>query len=66
MPSKTTGGWIIFIAALGTILGMLGAEIGQLTAWDGAMTPAFVGKSFVHVGAVIAAFTGGKLIPSQD
>lgn len=65
MTSQTTQGWIVFVAAMGMVLGLLGAEVGQLTAWDSAMSPAFVGKSLIHVATVIAAFVGGRLIPTR-
>lgn len=63
MTQQHFGGWVLFVAALGAVLGLLGAEVSQLANWNQAVTTAFVGKAMVHVGAVIGAFVGGKLLP---
>lgn len=58
-------GWAVLIAALGMTLGLLGNEISGLTSWDQTITPAFVGKAFIHLSVVIGAWVGGKLMPSK-
>lgn len=60
--NKTTTGWIIGVAALGAMLTLMSADIMNLDTWAAAKTPAFIGEALAHVGAVIAAFIGGKLI----
>ena len=59
--SNTTG-WMIFIAAMGMTLGLLGSEFAALSTFTDALTPAFVGKAFVHISTVIGAFMAGKII----
>lgn len=58
-------GWAVLIAALGMTLGLLGNEISGLQSWDQTMTPAFVGKAFIHLSVVAGAWVGGKLMPSR-
>lgn len=61
--SKTTGGWILFIAALGMLFSLMGAELMALKPGE-LYTTMFAGKMLLHISTVIAAFVGGKLIPS--
>lgn len=61
--TATTTGWIVFIAALGMMAGMMAVDIASLKEWSEMSTPVFVGTSLGHVAAVITAFVGGKLIP---
>lgn len=63
--AATTTGWIIFIAALGMLFGMVSVDLVALHGWDQATTPAFVGITIGHLAAVLTAFAGGKLIPAQ-
>jgi hypothetical protein len=63
--TKTTTGWIIFVAAIGTMFSLLAVDISVLSDWNAAAKPAFIGTFIGHIGAVIAAFVGGKLIPSE-
>lgn len=62
--SSTTTGWMIFVAAVGMMFGLLAVDLATLSKWSDAQTPAFVGTFIGHIAAVIAAFVGGKLIPS--
>ena len=64
--TDNTKGYFIFIAALGLMLTMMAADVKGLEGWQNAFMPDFVGQMFAHLGAVIAAFVGGKLIPSGD
>ncbi len=61
----TSTGWVVFIAALGMMFGLLAVDVSQLDHWAQATTPAFIGQILGHLGAVIAAFCGGKLIPTD-
>lgn len=63
--TSTVGGWIVFAAAIGMMMTLLSGEVVGLQTWAAALTPAFVGKAMAHVGVVIAAFIGGKLIPTD-
>jgi hypothetical protein len=62
---NSTAGWLIGIAAFGMMAAALGNEVMGLNTWAAIMTPAFVGKALVHLGAVIGAFVGGKMIPTE-
>ncbi len=58
-------GWTVFLAALGMMAALLAPEVSALSTWGSVLQPAFVGKVLVHFGAVIAAFVGGKIIPTR-
>lgn len=55
-------GWMLFIAALAMMLSLLAGDVAALTHWSDALYPAFVGGVLGHLGAVLAAFAGGKLL----
>lgn len=59
-------GWLLFIAAMGMMFTLESVEIANLQAWSDMFAPGFMGKAFAHIGTVIAAFIGGKLLPSSD
>lgn len=63
MNSK--GGWVISIAALGMMLGLLAGDISVLEKWSDIFYPAFIAGVMTHLSAVIAAFIGGNLIPNM-
>lgn len=56
-------GWLTLIAALGMLFTLEAVEISNLSSWNTALTPPFVGKFLAHLGTVIGAFIGGKLLP---
>lgn len=62
--TRTTTGAIVFVAAIGTLVGLLGKEIAELHSWTQATSPAFIGGALMHVGAVIGAFVAGQVIPT--
>lgn len=62
--TKTTTGWVIFLAAVGMMFGLLSVDIVALKDFNELYTPLFVGTFMGHVAAVITAFVGGKLIPN--
>lgn len=62
--NSTTGGWVVFVAAMGMMFGMIAIDITGLKAWSEMQTPLFVGTTVGHIAATIAAFVGGKLIPA--
>lgn len=66
MQARTLGGSMAIIAAFGMTFGLLGGEIGGLTSWAQASAPAFVGKVLVHIGAVVAAYVAGQMLPSSN
>lgn len=64
--TRTTTGRVALLAAIGMTAGLLGAEISQLQTWAPVLQPGFVGKALVHVAAVIAAYVGGQLVPTNQ
>lgn len=58
-------GWSLFAAAVGVILVQLGNEVTKLPSWHAATSPVFIGSALAHVGTVIGAFLGGKMIPTK-
>lgn len=63
--TPTTTGWVIFLAAIGMMFGLLSVDIVALHDFNQMATPLFVGTFLGHVAAVITAFVGGKLIPAE-
>jgi hypothetical protein len=61
--SQTTAGWIVFIAGLGMMAGMMAVDISKMMEFGEALKPAFIGSLLGHFAAVVTAFCGGKLIP---
>ena len=64
--TTTSAGWVLFIAALGMMAGLMGVELMNLPELGAVYTTAFIGKSMVHFSTVVAAFIGGKLIPGPS
>lgn len=62
--SNTTAGWFIFLASLGMMCTLLAGDIAHLEKWSDALYPGFIAGVMTHFGAVVAAFVGGKLLPS--
>ena len=58
-------GWLIFIAAMGMMLGLLAGDISSLNSWHDMFYPTFIGGVMTHISAVIAAFVGGNLVPNM-
>ena len=57
-------GYVVFLAALGVMAALVGNEVSTFQHWNQVLTPAFIGKTLIHVGTVVGAFVGGKLIPT--
>ena len=62
--SQNTTGWIVFIAALGMMVGLVAVDVQSLEAWESARTPAFIGRAMFSFSTVVTAFIGGKLLPA--
>ncbi len=65
IPSQSTTGWVVFIAALGMMAGLMAPEVGKLATWGAAFAPGFVAMIMMHFSIVVMAFIGGKLIPTD-
>lgn len=57
-------GYSLGLASLGMMLLLISADIKQLNSFNDAFTPLFIGNAMAHLGNIIMAFIGGKLIPS--
>lgn len=62
--NSTQTGWTLLIVALGMMCTLLSGDIASLHQWSDVLDPAFVGGFIAHLGAVLAAFAGGKMIPT--
>ncbi len=62
--TSTSTGWVVFLTAMGAMLAFMAVDVSTLTSWHDATTPAFVGSMLGHVGTMIGAFVGGRLIPT--
>jgi hypothetical protein len=58
-------GWMLFAASIGMLCLLISADVQKLTSFDDIWKPAFVGTMLAHVGNVLMAFVGGKLIPTS-
>lgn len=64
--NQTTSGWIVFLAAMGMLFGLMGIDLVAIRdGWASIPTPMFIGTQLGHIAVVIAAFIGGKLIPIE-
>lgn len=61
--TKTTTGWVILLASVGMMFGLLSVDLLTLKEWSEVTTPTFVGTTIGHIAAVIAAFVGGRIMP---
>lgn len=64
--NQTQTGWLLLVAALGMMLSLLAGDVAHLEHWRDALDPAFMAGVMTHLGAVIAAFVGGKILPTPD
>ena len=62
--NNKTAGWILGLAALGMMLGLMSGDVAKIKTWTDVFSPLFVADMFAHISAVIMAFIGGKLIPT--
>ncbi len=63
--TNNTKGWVIFAAAIGTMLGLMSGDIRALKSWDEMYTPTFIADMMTHMGVVIGAFVAGKMQPAK-
>lgn len=61
--NQTSTGWILFIAAMGMMASLMSFDVATLKSWHDAFAPSFIALMLAHIGTVITAFVGGKLIP---
>jgi len=64
MTNKVAG-WVLGIAALGMMMGLMSHDISELKSWNDATQPVFVASMCAHFSTVVLAFIGGKLIPTE-
>lgn len=64
MSNKVIG-WTLALASFGMLLILISADIKQLNSFSDALSPFFIGNMLAHIGNVIMAFVGGKLIPTE-
>lgn len=62
--TQTQTGWTLLVVSLGMMCTLLSGDIANLHQWRDASDPAFVGGFIAHLGAVITAFVGGKMLPT--
>lgn len=61
---RKSGGFVVLIAAVGMLSGLLGNEISSLPTFAQVYTTAFIGKSLIHISTVIGAYIAGQMIPT--
>lgn len=62
---QSTKGILVFVAGIAMLMGLVAVEIAQLEAWESWTTPGFIAKLLAHIAAVLTAFVGGKLMPTD-
>lgn len=65
MNESRTAGWVVFIAAMGMMAGLMAEDIRQLEEWSSIFKPSFLASILTHFAAVVTAFIGGRVIPSK-
>lgn len=63
--NNKTAGYALGLTSIGMMLLLISADIKQLNSFDEALTPLFIGNAMAHLGNIIMAFIGGKLIPTE-
>lgn len=63
--NRYTMGWTIFVTMFGMMCISLGNDIKELKDANELYTVSFVGSALVHLGTVIGAFVGGKIMPEN-
>ncbi len=48
------------------MLTLISGDISKIGTWQEVSAPRFVAEAFAHIGTVITAFIGGRLIPTRD
>jgi hypothetical protein len=64
MTNKNMG-WMLGAASVGMLFLLISADISQMKDFNEVWTPYFVGNMIAHIGNVLMAFVGGKLIPTS-
>lgn len=64
MTNKQSG-YIVLVAAIGMMCGLLALDIQKLETWSAVGSPQFVAQLMGHFASVVTAFIGGKLIPTE-
>lgn len=63
--TQTTTGWVTFIIALCMMVGLMSADVAQLSSMDAVWTPAFISAVMAHFATVGLSFAAGKMIPTE-
>ncbi len=63
--NPATAGYVVFAAAVGMMCGLLSVDVSKLKDWPEVAQPGFVASILGHLGVVLTAFVGGKLIPEN-
>jgi uncharacterized membrane protein len=63
--NNSTAGYVVFAAAVGMMFGLLSVDVSRLHSWAEISTPGFVASILGHLGVVLTAFVGGKLVPEN-
>jgi len=61
--NSTSTGWMLFIASVGMMCSLLAVDVAKLAKWNDVFQPSFIALIMAHMGVVITAFVGGKIIP---
>jgi hypothetical protein len=64
MTNKTAG-WTLAAASLGMMLLLISSDVKNLKDIHDVYSPWFIGNAMAHLGNVLMAFVGGKLIPTE-
>ncbi len=63
--TNNTKGWIIFLGAIGMMLGLMSGDVRELESWSDMKSPLFISDMLAHIGVVIGAFLAGKIMPAR-
>lgn len=62
--SRSLTGWLLLVAMVGTMIGLVSADLKDVGQWAEVRTPQFVGAFFQHLSVVIGSFVAGQVVPT--
>lgn len=63
--NNTSRGWMLFIGSMGAMCTLLAFDLRQFKTWNQALQPESLGLILLHIGTLLGAFAGGKIIPED-
>lgn len=62
---RNTQGWIALAAAAAMLATSLGQTLSGMAGWSTALEPSFFGQVLTQIGAAVAAYVSGQIMPTS-